>query len=257
MLAVLSPAKKLHEGPRVDGFDWTPPHFTKDVGQLARKAKTLSSKRLMKLMKISQSLADLNRERFQELEWPLAEGSARQAIFSFAGDTYVGFDVDALDADDLDWAQDHVAILSGLYGVLRPLDGMAPYRLEMGTQLENRRGKNLYEFWGPRIRRRLDELTDGHADRTIVNCASNEYFRAAKAKELAGPVVTPVFKDVKDGQARTLMLFAKRARGAMASWMVRNRVERAEDLQGFDGLGYSFVPGESDEETLVFSRPQP
>lgn len=257
MLAVLSPAKTLNEGPRVPEFGWTAPHFEYDVGMLSRKAKTLSSRRLRKLMDLSEPLADLNHQRFQELVWPPEEGSARQAIFSFAGDTYIGFDVEQLDGQDLDWAQDHVAIISGLYGLLRPLDGMPPYRLEMGTALRNTRGRNLYAFWGDRIAKRLNALTEGHADRSIVNCASGEYFKAARTKKLVVPVITPVFRDVKDGQSRTVGLFAKQARGAMARWMVQGRVERPEQLQSFDQLGYRFQPEQSTADTLVFSRPQP
>jgi len=258
MLTLLSPAKMLSEGPLVEGFGFSEPHFERDIAVLSKRTRALSARSLKKLMSLSDSLADLNRERFQAFELPLTAENARQAIFTFAGQTYVGFDVKQLTRDDLAYAQDHVGILSGLYGLLRPLDLMQPYRLEMGTRLNNTRGKNLYAFWGKRIAERINELTEGHEDDSVVHCASGEYFKAVQPARLQRRVVTPVFKDVKDGQARTLMMFAKTGRGAMARWIVQNRVDRAEGIKDFDTeLGYRYQADQSDETTYVFSRPQP
>ncbi len=258
MLTVLSPAKMLNEGPLVPDVGYSEPHFDYDIGVLSKRTRTLSPRRLKQLMSISDKLADLNHQRFQDFAQPFTPDNARQAIFTFAGQTYTGFDVSRLGRDDLDWAQGHVGILSGLYGLLRPLDLMQPYRLEMGTKLSTSRGKTLYAFWGKRIADRIEALTADHADRTLVNCASNEYFKAVQTKRLTGPVLTPVFKDVKDGTARTLMLFAKQARGAMARWIVEQRVDRAEGIKDFDTeLGYRFDAAASDDSTYVFTRPQP
>ncbi|MCP4868243.1 MAG: peroxide stress protein YaaA [Proteobacteria bacterium] len=258
MFTLLSPAKMLTEGPLVPDVGHSQPHFDKDIAVLSKRTRALSTRSLKKLMKLSDKLAELNHQRFQDFELPFTEANARQAIFSFAGQTYVGFDVKQLGAEDLAYAQDHVGILSGLYGLLRPLDLMQPYRLEMGTKLSNTRGKTLYAFWGTRIADRINELTEGHDDPRILHCASNEYFKSVQKDRLKRAVVTPVFKDVKDGQARTLMMFAKTARGAMARWVVQNRVDRIEGIKDFDTeLGYRFVADESDETTYVFSRTQP
>lgn len=258
MFTLLSPAKMLTEGPLVPEVGHSQPHFDKDIAVLSRRTRALSTRSLKRLMSLSDKLAELNHERFQAFELPLTPDNSRQAIFSFAGQTYVGFDVDQLNPADLAYAQDHVGILSGLYGLLRPLDLMQPYRLEMGTKLSNTRGKTLYAFWGKRIAERINELTEGHDDPTILHCASNEYFKSVQKDRLRRSVVTPVFKDVKDGEARTLMLFAKTARGAMARWVVQNRVDRVDGIKDFDTeLGYRYVAAESDETTYVFSRKQP
>jgi uncharacterized protein len=257
VLFCLSPAKKLSSSEPPEGLDWTTPHLQADVETLAKVARGLSQQRLSKLMKISPKLAELNHDRFQRLGFPFTPDNAAPAIYSFAGDTYVGFDVAQLDLGDLRWARDRVAILSGLYGVLRPLDLIQPYRLEMGTKLATARGGNLYEFWGTRLADRIDELTAGHEDRSIVNLASNEYFKAVRPSALAGPVIDVHFREVREGEARMLMLFAKRARGAMARWAVQRRIERPEQLKGFDEGGYAFQPELSTETSFVFHRPQP
>ena len=256
MLICLSPAKRLIEGP-IPELHATVPALKDDAASLVRTARRLSRKKLAQLMNLSPALTALNHERFQRFEIPITKEHGAPAIFRFGGDTYIGFDVAGLTREDLEWAQDRLAILSGLYGALRPLDLIQPYRLEMGSRLSTRRGRDLYAFWGGRIADRINELTAGHEDRTLVNLASSEYSRAVAVGRLAGPVVTPVFQDVKDGEARVLGFFAKKARGAMASWAVRNRVERPDGLQAFDGFGYSFQPALSDEATFVFQRPQP
>ena len=256
MLICLSPAKRLVQGP-IPQLHPTVPALGDDAESLVRTARRLSRKKLASLMNLSPALTALNHERFRAFELPITDQHGDPAIFRFGGDTYIGFDVAALETGDLQWAQDRLAILSGLYGVLRPLDRIQPYRLEMGSRLSTRRGRDLYAFWGSRIADRINELTGDHEDRTLVNLASKEYFTAVVEARLAGPVVTPVFQDVKQGEARVLGFFAKKARGAMASWAIRNRVERPEGLQAFEGFGYAFQPALSDEATFVFQRPQP
>jgi cytoplasmic iron level regulating protein YaaA (DUF328/UPF0246 family) len=257
VLALLSPAKKLDWTTEVVAPDPTRPQLLDHVRELLDVARPLKAGDLRRLMGISDELAALNHERFQALDLDAGPDLARPALLAFAGDVYVGLDAKTLSPDDLRWAQDHVAVLSGLYGFLRPLDLIMPYRLEMGTKLENPRGRDLYAFWRGAVVDRVNDAVAGHADPTLVNLASQEYFKAVDRKRLAPRIVTPVFQDVKGGKARSLFLFVKRARGAMARWMIARRAERVEDLKAFDGLGYSFVPEASTGDTWVFRRPQP
>lgn len=257
MLMVLSPAKKLIEGYAVEGLPSTQPALLDQTETLMKTTRRLTAPKLQKLMGISSSLAVLNRQRFCDWTTPFTRENARQAALTFDGDVYRGLAAATLSGDDLAFAQEHVVILSGLYGVLRPLDLMQPYRLEMGTRLKTRRGKDLYAFWGKRITDQLNRFTEGHEDRTIVNLASNEYFKAVQPGRLEGPLVTPVFKEVKDGKARVLSFFAKPARGMMARWATQNRVTHADQLRAFDGGGYVLQPELSDETRFEFHRPQP
>jgi cytoplasmic iron level regulating protein YaaA (DUF328/UPF0246 family) len=206
-------------------------------------------------MDLSEKLAVLNRERFQAFD-PHAEG-ALQAAFAFNGDVYAGLKARELDPEALAWAQDHVRILSGLYGVLKPLDGIQPYRLEMGSPLQTRRGKSLYAFWGDRIGRVLAAELEGRADPVVVNAASQEYASAVDRKALRARVVEVRFLEEKDGRAKIISFFAKRARGALARFAIDNRIERADDLRAFDRDGYRFQAGDSSADLWVFSRPQP
>ena len=178
----------------------------------------------------------------------------KQAIFAFSGDTYVGFDAKTLADDELDYAQEHVGILSGLYGLLRPRDLMQPYRLEMGTRLANPRGKDLYAFWGGRITSAINEALAAQADPTVINLASNEYFKSVKKQELNGDVVTPVFKELKDGKAKVIGLMAKRARGMMARYIVEKRIENPKALKKFTRGGYRYKASESTDTEWVFMR---
>lgn len=257
MLAIISPAKKLdfESEPVTDAH--TQPILLKDAEVLAKKAKKLKRADLKSMMGISDKLADLNYQRFQEFQPPFNLANARQAALSFAGDTYVGLDAPSLKKKDLDYAQDHLRILSGLYGVLRPLDLIQPYRLEMGTKFPVDGKEDLYDFWDGRVTDALNKATKDHKDRCIVNLASNEYAKVVQPKDLEGGIVTPVFKEVKDGKARTLGLFAKRARGMMARYMIVNRVETENKLKAFSDGGYKFQPEQSDDTTWVFTRPQP
>lgn len=252
MLILLSPAKRLIEPPAA-AAPHTRPALLDDANALADVARRLSSVDLQALMGISEALGDLNHARFQQMEGEPTPDNARQAILSFAGEVYQGLDAGTLSAEDLAWAQDHVAILSGLYGVLRPLDLVQPYRLEMGTSLDNPRGADLYAWWGDRV---TEELGRREAD-TIVNLASTEYFRVVRPKRLQARVVTPVFQDVKDGKARTLGFFAKKARGMMTRWAIERRITDADALKTCDAGGYTVVPEASTGTRWVFRRPQP
>lgn len=257
MFIVLSPAKKLDTSPPPVDLTASSPFFLDRIEELSETTRRLSRRKLQDLMGISDNLAELNFTRFQDFSVPFTEANSKPAIFSFSGDTYVGFDVGRLSAPDLEWAQDRVGILSGFYGLLRPLDLMQPYRLEMGTRLPTRRGKDLYAFWGSLLGERIGELLQAHEEPTLVNLASNEYFKAVRSKELGVRIVTPVFRDVKDGKSRTLFLFAKRARGSMARWAVEQRIEHAEGLKEFAEGGYRFDAAQSTEDSWVFERPQP
>lgn len=255
MLILLSPAKAMNFAPPPVTAPLTRPGLEADTAQLATAARRLSVTQIRSLMDLSEKLAVLNRERFQAFD-PEAEG-ALQAAFAFNGDVYAGLKARELDPDALAWAQDHVRILSGLYGVLKPLDGIQPYRLEMGSPLRTRRGKTLYAFWGDRLGRALAAELEGRADPVVVNAASQEYASAVDRKALGARVVDVRFEEEKDGRSKIISFFAKRARGALARFAIDNRIERADDLRAFDRDGYRFQAGESSADLWVFSRPQP
>ena len=253
MLILLSPAKTLDFSPAPEGLALTRPAFSRDTGELAALARTLKPADLKRLMGISDKLAELNVKRFRAFR---SRGSGVPAALAFAGDVYHGLKARELDADALAWAQDRVRILSGLYGLLRPLDVIQPYRLEMGVKLANARGDDLYAFWRERIARSLRKDAKATADPTVVNLASQEYFKAIDRKALKLRVVTCHFKEqAADGDLRIVAFYAKRARGAMARFAVDRRAERAEDLQGFDVDRYRFLPDASDEAEWTFARP--
>lgn len=212
---------------------------------------------IRKLMSVSESLAVLNFERFHNFNQPFNLGNAKQALFAFQGDVYSRIPVDKYSDEDLEYAQDHLRMLSGLYGCLRPLDLIQPYRLEMKTKLTNPRGQNLYQFWGERITEKLNEALEQQQEPVLVNLASNEYFKSVKPKKLNGRVLTVNFKEVKEGKARMIAIFAKRARGLMTDYILRQRVEQLEDLKGFNYDGYEFSAENSDEKQFTFLRPQP
>lgn len=253
MLAVISPAKKLDFEPLSDDVGSSLPAFQDEANKLAKAAKRLSVSALRDMMKISEDLAKLNRERFQAFAETSDEMNSKQAAFAFAGDTYQGLQAAELSAADLDYAQDHLRILSGMYGVLRPLDRIQPYRLEMGRKIKVGRANSLYEFWGEQIGGALDEAAGGEA---VINLASNEYFKAA-GKKMASPVITPAFKEDKGGELKMIGFFAKKARGMMARFMIENRIEKLEDLKGFNSEGYRFQADLSDERAWVFTRKTP
>lgn len=255
MLIVLSPAKALDFTAAPVQAALTTPELQEQTAELSKATRRLTVRDLKRLMSLSDSLARLNRERFQAFD-PASEDGL-QAAFAFNGDVYLGLRARELDRKALAFAQDHVRILSGLYGVLRPLDAIQPYRLEMGSRLKTRRGANLYDFWGPRVSEALNRAGEAHKDRTLVNCASGEYFGAVDRDALKLPLVTCRFLEEKDGEARVISFFAKRARGAMARYAIDNRIEKAADLKAFDTDGYRFQPHLSTDDEWTFSRPQP
>ncbi len=252
MLIVLSPAKRLDFSEPPVAVEPTLPRLMEDVASLARTAKRQTKADLRRLMGISDDLARLNRERFQAFDPEATDGTP--AAFAFAGDVYQGLDARTLDSDALAFAQDRVRILSGLYGVLRPLDRIQPYRLEMGTRLKTRRGGSLYDFWGDRLSKQLNADAEGHADPTLVNLASQEYFGAVDARALKIPVVTCHFREAKDGESRIISFFAKKARGTMARFAIEQRIDRAEDLKAFDRDGYAFDKAASTDADWIFIR---
>ena len=256
MLFLLSPAKSLDLSPAPPAVPASLPRLAEDTAILARRARRLTKADLRRLMHLSDALADLNRKRFQTLD-PSDQEAGLQAAFAFNGDVYAGLQARTLDSAALDWAQAHVRILSGLYGLLRPLDRIQAYRLEMGVRLNTRRGDTLYDFWGDRISRLLNEDLAGHAEPTVVNLASQEYFGAVDRKRLRAPVVSPRFLEERDGEAKIVSFFAKKARGAMARWAIDQRIEKPEDLKAFDKDGYRFRKEASQGEDWVFSRAQP
>jgi cytoplasmic iron level regulating protein YaaA (DUF328/UPF0246 family) len=251
MLAVLSPAKKLNFDALPAQMAQTLPEFQQDANRLVRIAKKLSALELRNLMGISDDLAQLNKERFKAFAKESTQDNAKQAMFAFAGDTYLGLDADCFDEQDCDYAQVHLRILSGLYGLLRPLDLIQPYRLEMGSRLENKSGPSLYAYWGTKLARALDAASGGQ---TVVNLASAEYFKAANVKKMKSPVVTPAFKEEHNGDLKMIGFFAKRARGAMARFMIQNRIETVDGLKEFNLDGYGFRPDLSNEAAFVFTR---
>ena len=252
MLIVLSPAKRLDFTEADSALPASERRFREDTASLARTARARTVAELRGLMSISDDLARLNRERFQAFDADSTEGV--QAAFAFAGDVYEGLKARELDADGLAFAQAHIRILSGLYGLLRPLDRIQPYRLEMGTRLKTRRGSSLYDFWGDRISKCLNAEAEGMPDPTLVNLASQEYFGAVDAKALKLRVVTPQFREAKDGESRIISFFAKKARGAMARFAIDERIGRAEDLKAFDRDGYRFDKAASSASEWIFIR---
>jgi cytoplasmic iron level regulating protein YaaA (DUF328/UPF0246 family) len=253
MLIVISPAKRL---------DWTErdvmatePAFQEDANRLAKTARNLTLGDLQKLMDISPDLARLNRDRFRDFAEDPDADLTRPAAFAFAGDTYQGLEAASLDAEELDWAQDHLRILSGLYGVLRPMDAIQAYRLEMGSRLKTRRGGTLYDYWRDDISKALNAQADAVGTDVLVNCASQEYFGAVAPKALKLRVITPVFMEDKAGQQKIVSFFAKKARGAMARFIVQNRLTDPAGLTDFDIGGYAFRPDLSAPDRPVFVRP--
>jgi cytoplasmic iron level regulating protein YaaA (DUF328/UPF0246 family) len=255
MLVVVSPAKSLD----MDPVDVTPtaPDFQDDAVRLSKTAKNLTLGELKSLMSISDDLARLNRDRFKAFAADPAPETTKAAALAFNGDTYQGLEAKTLSADDLAWAQDHLRILSGLYGLLRPLDAIQPYRLEMGSRLKTRRGKSLYDYWGDTIAKALNAQAQAQGTDILINCASQEYFGAADRKALKLRVITPIFMELKDDKPRIVSFFAKRARGAMARYVVENRLTQADDIKGFHTGGYAFDADLSEGDKWVFLRDYP
>lgn len=252
MLVVISPAKRLDWSARE--FEMTAPEMGEDAMRLARTARNLTLRDLKSLMDLSDDLARLNRDRFKLFSPDPEREAVRPAAFAFAGDTYQGLEAQTLDADALRWAQSHLRILSGLYGLLRPLDAIQPYRLEMGSRLKTRRGTSLYAYWRDQLAKALNAQAEAVDTDLLVNCASQEYFGAVDLKALRPKVVTPQFFELKNGTPKIVSFFAKRARGSMARFMVENRLTRAEDILDFDLGGYVHDPDLSTSDKPAFVR---
>ena len=256
MLTVISPAKTLdYETPPVTGAFTQPTQLTQSR-KLIRRLRQLDSNDISHLMSVSDNLAELNRQRFRQWKTPFKPENARQALFAFKGDVYLGLDAYSLDKDALDFAQQHLRILSGLYGILRPLDLMQPYRLEMGTRLDTEAGSNLYQFWNERLTRALNQELKQSRSQCLVNLASNEYFKAIKPKLLRADIVTPAFREYRNGEYRFIQFFAKKARGLMARYLIDRRIDDVEGLKDFDYEGYRFAPAMSNDKDWVFTRRQ-
>lgn len=254
MLFLLSPAKSLDLDPPAGDVPHSQPLFVPQAQELIAILKQKSPQEIASLMSLSDSLAGMNVARYQAWRPKFTAKNAKQAVLAFNGDVYDGLDAKTLSAHDLAWAQDHVCILSGLYGVLRPLDYMQPYRLEMGTRLANPGGRDLYQFWGSQIADYLNTRLQRDTTPVIVNLASQEYFKAVDKKALKARVVDCVFEDFKDGQYKIISFYAKRARGLMARFAATQRLNLPEQLKGFDLDGYSFAAAESSIDRLVFRR---
>lgn len=254
MITVISPAKTLDFETEAGTDKTSSPEHLKRSKELVDIMREKSPKDLSKLMGISPKLAELNVERFQNWKPPFTKNNAKQAILAFKGDVYIGLDAESFTQRDFNFAQKNLRILSGLYGLLRPLDLIQAYRLEMGTKLPNKRGKDLYQFWDEELTRALaDELT-GHRNKTLINLASNEYFKAVDPAALPGNLITPVFKDYNNGTYKVMAFFAKKARGQMAAFIIKNRINKPQDLKDFDVDGYRFNENFSTEDQWVFTR---
>jgi cytoplasmic iron level regulating protein YaaA (DUF328/UPF0246 family) len=256
MLFLLSPAKKLDYDSPVSTNTHTQPLFIKRSAELIKVLKTKSAEDIAALMKLSPALSELNVQRYSEWKPRFDQKNSRQAVLAFNGDVYEGLAAATLSESQLTWAQEHVAILSGLYGVLRPLDLMQPYRLEMGTRLQTARGKNLYEFWGSEIAQYLNERLADQTSRIVINLASEEYFKAVDQKALDARVVQCVFQDYKNGVYKIISFNAKRARGLMARFAIETKAKTPAALKKFNVEGYAFAAEESSEDKLVFRRKQ-
>lgn len=254
MLIVVSPAKTLDYESPLATEKHTQPDFISQASQLITVCKKLKPSDIASLMKVSDKIASLNVARFAQWQKTFTTDNSRQAILAFKGDVYAGLEAESFSDADFDYAQQHFRMLSGLYGLLKPLDLMQPYRLEMGTKLENKKGSNLYHFWGESITKKINKDMKDNGDELLVNLASNEYFKAVKPKLVKGTVITPVFKDCKNGQYKVISFFAKKARGMMAKYLIKNQIKTVEALKEFDVAGYYFSAEESTSTELVFKR---
>ena len=250
MLIVISPAKTLdYSTPSIS--DYTLPDFPSDVKSLVNVMKKKSASEISQLMHISDNLASLNEERYKTFKQTFSPENSKQALLAFKGDVYTKIDVDSYSKEDFDFAQDHLRILSGLYGLLKPLDLIQPYRLDMGTKLETKKGSNLYDYWGSKIAKALNEVAQG---KTLINLASQEYFKAVDTKVLKSEVITIHFKEYKNGTYQIIGLFAKQARGMMTNFAIKEKITNPEQLKTFQEGGYEYAEGLSSSKEWVFVR---
>jgi cytoplasmic iron level regulating protein YaaA (DUF328/UPF0246 family) len=254
MLIIISPAKKLDFDSLPQTDEYSMPDVLNDASELIETLKPYSSKDLEKLMHLSSSLAQLNYDRYHSWSLPFNPQNAKQAVLTFKGDVYAGMNIESFSDSDLEFTQDHLRILSGLYGLLRPLDLMQPYRLEMGTRLENNRGKNLYEFWGEKITDLLNAQLESIGSDTLINLASNEYYKAVKPRLINGKIITPVFKEKKGDSYKVIGIYAKKARGMMSAYILKNKLTAPEKIKDFNEAGYRYNPELSTDSDWVFTR---
>lgn len=255
MYTLISPAKRQSFDNNKDPGPVSVPPLIEKSHKLAKKLGQMTADEIAELMDISDNLAELNYNRYQEYEFQDTPERGRKAAFAFQGDTYTGLAVDELDHDDLTYAQNHLGILSGLYGVVRPMDVIQAHRLEMGTKMPVDGADDLYEYWGTDIAQTINRLIRGATNDCVVNCASKEYFKAVDTDTLDVPVITPKFKEIRDGKERTIAIYAKRARGMMARFIVKNRITDIDGLKEFNMADYTFDRVEDDGNTLLFTRP--
>ena len=254
MLTVISPAKTLDYESPLNTAEYSYPDYLEDSAELIAELRQLSPPQVSELMGISDKLGALNFGRYLDWQPEFTPDNARPAVLAFKGDVYTGLGADSLSEEDLKWAQRHLRILSGLYGLLRPLDLMQPYRLEMGTKLPNPRGKDLYQFWGGKITEGLNAELEGMAAPVLINLASNEYFKSVVPGKLHGDIITPVFKDWKNGKYKIISFYAKKARGLMSRYIIEHRIDDPEGLKDFDVGGYAYQPAMSSAREWVFTR---
>jgi len=254
MLLIISPAKKLDFDSIAQTEKFTQADFLDDSQELINTLLPYTVGDLEKLMKLSRNLAELNYQRYRDWQLPFNPQNAKQAISTFKGDVYHGLNIESFNDEQLDFAQQHLRILSGLYGLLRPLDLMQPYRLEMGTRLENQRGKNLYEFWQDKITIAINKQLKQSGSSHLINLASNEYFKSVIPKQVIAPIITPVFKELKNDQYKIISLLAKRARGMMSAYILKNQLNNVEDIKQFADAGYKYNETLSTEFEWVFTR---
>ena len=254
MLAVISPAKRLDFEKADCPVGWTIPEKLEQSAELMGALRKMSVPKLMELMGVSRELAELNRQRFADWRPPFDDHNAKRAVLAFQGDVYLGLQSSEFRSRDFEFAQKHLRILSGLHGVLKPLDLIQPYRLEMGTPLRTKAGKNLYEYWGEQITEMLNEALDEQGDRVLVNLASAEYFKSVNCQLLSGRVICPQFKEARGKDFKMIGAFAKKARGMMCRYLIQNRLGFPENLRSFSEEGYSFNERLSSDEEWVFTR---
>ncbi|MCW9013917.1 MAG: peroxide stress protein YaaA [Gammaproteobacteria bacterium] len=254
MLIVISPAKTLDYDTPPKTKTFTLPDYLDQSQQLIDRMREFSALDISELMKVSTKIAELNFDRYEAWNRNFTPDNAKQAVLAFKGDVYTGLDAESFKATDFKFAQKHLRILSGLYGLLRPLDLMQAYRLEMGTKLKNVRGNNLYEFWGSDITDGLNQQLKKIKSNYLINLASNEYFKAVKPRQLDGEIITPAFKDYKNGEYKMIGVYAKKARGTLSRFIIQNQLADPEDLKDFNGDGYSYNKKLSKENNWVFTR---
>lgn len=254
MIAIISPAKTMDFESKVQTKKYSNPDFLNDSEELIQELRKFKPNEIAKLMSVNDELANLNFERFLSWQRPFNADNAKQALLAFRGQVFVGLDAKSLSEHDLLFAQEHLQILSGLYGVLRPLDLIQPYRLEMGIKLKNPKGKNLYKFWGTKLAEFINTELAKQKEKTLINLASNEYYKAIIPKTIQGDIITPVFKESKGNGYKVITVYAKTARGLMSRFIIKNRIQHSEDLKAFDMDGYLFNQDLSTEKEWVYTR---